>query len=157
MLTLPLFHGHGLATLGLSLTLAAPLHLFTRDRPEDHWRCLTDHKIEVLVLVPTILYRLPYSAETSQNLPPGTLSPSTSPPTISSLRTMVSGSAPLSPALATRARQVFGPVLFNLYGSSEAGLISLATPQELLIAPGTVGRALPGVEIRLQPPRSAQA
>ncbi len=152
LLTLPLFHGHGLATLSLSLTLAAPLHLFARGGPKDHWRCLREQKIEVLVLVPTILYRLLHSAGASQNLPLNAPLPITP-----SLRTIVSGSAPLSPALAIQAGQVFGPVLFNLYGSSEAGLISLATPQELLVAPGTVGRALPGVKVRLQPLRSAQS
>lgn len=151
LLTLPLFHGHGLATLGLSLTLAAPLHLFARGRPKDYWRCLTQQQIEVLVLVPTVLYRLLSSAERGLPLP--------TPPALRTpaLRTIVSGSAPLGAALATQAQQAFGPVLFNLYGSSEAGLISLATPQDLLLCPGTVGRVLPGVEVQLQPLSSAEA
>ena len=43
-----------------------------------------------------------------------------------------------------------GPVLFNLYGSTEAGLISLATPEDLRVAPASVGRTLPGVSVDLQ-------
>ena len=135
LLTLPLFHGHGLATLGLSLMLAAPLHLFARGRPDGYWRCLQDEQIEVLVLVPTVLYRLLHAPEAGP---------------LPALRTIVCGSAPLSAALAAQTRALFGAVLFNLYGSSEAGLISLATPADLLAAPGTVGRALPGVEVAIQ-------
>ncbi|WP_424949861.1 AMP-binding protein [Deinococcus sp.] len=146
LLTLPLFHGHGLATLGLGLTLAAPLHLFARSGPEDHWRCLREQRIEVLVLAPTILYRLLHTSE-SGALAADLLEVGTLP----ALRTVVSGSAPLGAVLAAQARRRFGAALHNLYGSSEAGLISLATPEELSRAPGTVGRVLPGVRVRLQP------
>ncbi|MFB9994877.1 AMP-binding protein [Deinococcus oregonensis] len=135
LLTLPLFHGHGLATLCVSLLLGAPLYVFSRSRPEDHWRCLAEENIEVLVLVPTILHRLLNRPEPF-NLP--------------ALRGIICGSAPLPGALAERTQRALGPVLYNLYGSSEAGLISLATPLHLLAAPGTVGRVLPGAAVQIE-------
>ncbi|ANE43845.1 AMP-binding protein [Deinococcus puniceus] len=134
LLTLPLFHGHGLATLCVSLLMGAPLYVSSRGTPEAYWRCLVQENIEVLVLVPTVLHRL-------LNLPDISKLPA--------LRAIICGSAPLPEALAERTQRAFGPVLYNLYGSSEAGLISLATPQTLLAAPGTVGRALPGVAVQL--------
>ncbi|MEF2280310.1 AMP-binding protein [Deinococcus sp. YIM 134068] len=135
LLTLPLFHGHGLTTLGLSLTMGAPLHLFPRGTAEAYWRALAEEDIEVLVLVPTVLYRLLETPHPGQ---------------AGRLRTIVCGSAPLRPDLARRALSRFGPVLFNLYGTSETGLISAATPEHLLAAPESVGYVLPGVHVLIR-------
>jgi fatty-acyl-CoA synthase len=62
---------------------------------------------------------------------------------------VLSGSAPLPPLLCRRLLAVLGPVLYNLYGSSEAGVVSLATPAMLTQAPGTVGLPMPGTEVRV--------
>jgi fatty-acyl-CoA synthase len=43
----------------------------------------------------------------------------------------------------------FGPVLWNFYGSTETGLVTLAGPGDHLTRPGTIGRALRGNEVRL--------
>lgn len=135
LLTLPLYHGHGLATLGVSLALGAPLHLAAHTPAPHLWRILQKHGIEVLVLVPTILHRL--LAE-----------PQAAPP---QLRSIISGSGPLDAELSGRALKHFGPVLFNLYGTTETGLMTLATPHDLKEAPGTVGRPFPGVYLELKP------
>jgi acyl-CoA synthetase (AMP-forming)/AMP-acid ligase II len=136
LLTVPLLHGHGLTTLALSLTMAAPLYLFPRGKAEDFLGCLEQHPIKVITVVPTVLYRLTEAA------PPG-FKPQ-------ALRQIVSGSAPLSAELAQRTLERFGPVLFNLYGSSETGVISLATPRDLADFPHSVGKPLPGVKLRIE-------
>jgi acyl-CoA synthetase (AMP-forming)/AMP-acid ligase II len=135
LLTIPLLHGHGLATLGMSLALAAPLFIFPRAHPEDLLTCIAQNEIRVVVLVPTILHRL---------LEGGMAGGATT------VREVICGSAPLTASLATQGIERLGPVLFNLYGSTEAGLISLATPEDLRIAPASVGRTLPGVSVDLQ-------
>jgi fatty-acyl-CoA synthase len=43
----------------------------------------------------------------------------------------------------------FGPVLWNFYGATETGLVTLAGPTDHVGRPGTIGRALRGNEIRL--------
>jgi fatty-acyl-CoA synthase len=43
----------------------------------------------------------------------------------------------------------FGDVLYNFYGATETGLVTLAKPADLRAAPGTIGKAVPGHEIRL--------
>jgi fatty-acyl-CoA synthase len=63
----------------------------------------------------------------------------------------VSGAA-LPAGLASRAERRFGPVLYDLYGSTEAGYVSVASPADRRAAPGTVGRPLPGVKLRLLDP-----
>jgi fatty-acyl-CoA synthase len=44
---------------------------------------------------------------------------------------------------------VFGEKLFNFYGATETGMVTLALPGEHTARPGTIGRALSGNEIRL--------
>lgn len=135
LLTLPLFHGHGLSTLAMSFALGAPLHLFARATPHDYCRALSEDGIEVLVAVPTVLHRLLEAPALSRTGP---------------LRTIICGSAPLGAALAARVLSRFGSVLYNLYGTSECGLVSLATPEHLLAAPDSVGYVLPGVNARVR-------
>jgi acyl-CoA synthetase (AMP-forming)/AMP-acid ligase II len=68
---------------------------------------------------------------------------------LNSLRTVVSGAAPLSPVLATDFMARFGEILYNGYGSSEAGIATLAGPADLRVDPGTVGRPVPGVPVKI--------
>lgn len=131
LLTVPLLHSHGLATLALCLTLASPLYLVAKPTTETLWRCLTEYDIGVLVLVPTILRRL--------------LDTPTPPPV--QLRHIVTGSAPLDSHLAQRAAARFGQVLINVYGTSETGMITVAAPGDLQGSPESVGRVLPGVKL----------
>ena len=134
VLAIPLFHGYGLATLALSLFLGAPLRLARRFEIES----LLSHnegEAPVLVTVPTLLWRW---LESRPELP--------------DLAGIITGSAPLTPSLCARILERVGPKLYNLYGSTEAGVVSLATPDELQWSPGCVGRPLPGNEVRLWPP-----
>ena len=66
-----------------------------------------------------------------------------------SLRVVFSGGAPLSGPLAVEFMDAFGDVLYNFYGATETGLVTLAKPEDLRAASGTIGRAVPGNEIRL--------
>ena len=43
----------------------------------------------------------------------------------------------------------FGPVLWNFYGATETGIVTLAGPRDHLSRPGTIGRAVRGNQIRL--------
>jgi acyl-CoA synthetase (AMP-forming)/AMP-acid ligase II len=45
--------------------------------------------------------------------------------------------------------QAYGPVLYNLYGSTEASWASIATPDELRAAPGTAGRPPYGTRVAI--------
>jgi acyl-CoA synthetase (AMP-forming)/AMP-acid ligase II len=137
LLTVPLLHGHGLATLGLCLAVGSPLHVTRRPEAAAVVGCIAGERIDVVVLVPTILYRLLAEDEAS-------------PADLQSVRAVVCGSAPLDPRLAQRCLARLGPVLHNLYGSSETGIVTLATPVDLAAAPGTVGRPLPHVDVTLR-------
>ncbi len=134
LLTVPLLHGHGLATLALCLGTGLSLHLAPKSRTPELWEAIQAHRIELLVLVPTILHRLLEAGLPAHGSP---------------LRAIICGSAPLHSSLVERTLALLGPKLFNLYGSSETGIISLASPEDLLEAPGTVGQPLPGVRVKI--------
>jgi acyl-CoA synthetase (AMP-forming)/AMP-acid ligase II len=134
VLAIPLHHGYGLTTLAMTLAMAAPLHLGRRFAIAPLLARLPEDAAAVLVSVPTLLRRWLRQRPASPRL---------------LLAAVVSGSAPLDAGLCLDLLDACGPVLFNLYGSTEAGVMAMATPAELRAAPGTVGRPLPGTAVRL--------
>jgi acyl-CoA synthetase (AMP-forming)/AMP-acid ligase II len=64
-------------------------------------------------------------------------------------RGLVSSGAPLRTPLKLRLAERFGPVVYDLYGATELGVVALATPADLAVDPRTVGRPLHGVEVRI--------
>ena len=61
---------------------------------------------------------------------------------------MVTSGSVLSPGLRDRATERFGDVVYDLYGSTEAGFVAISTPEDHRRRRGTVGR--PTVGVRLQ-------
>ena len=92
--------------------------------------------MRVLVCVPVLLHRI-------MRLPRQTRAESAT----DSLRVIVSGAASLRPELAADVMDEFGDILFDLYGTTETGWATLATPADLRAAPGTVGRPAHGVAV----------
>ncbi len=132
VLAIPLFHGHGLSTLAMTLAFAAPLHMSRRFEIAPLLQRATMPEKPIVVSVPTLLQRWANSGEGFDRV-----------------SAVITGSAPLTPQLCQRLMALLGPILYNLYGSSEAGIVSVALPEMLSQAPGTVGRPLPGNEVRL--------
>jgi acyl-CoA synthetase (AMP-forming)/AMP-acid ligase II len=132
----PLFHGFGLGFLAAALALGCPAILHRRWGPSEALDLVQQHSATVLACVPVLLHRmmaLPAAEWAARDT--------------TSLRVVVSGAAPLRPALAREVMAEFGDVLFDLYGTTEAGWATLATPADLLSAPGTVGRPAHGVAV----------
>ncbi len=68
---------------------------------------------------------------------------------VSSMRALIVAAAPFPADLKRRAVEYFGPSVFEFYGASETGLVTLIGPDDLLRKPDSCGRVLPGVEVRL--------
>ncbi|UBU18141.1 AMP-binding protein [Nonomuraea gerenzanensis] len=132
----PLFHGLGLLWYAAALVLGCPVVLMRRFDPEAVLDALERHRAGTLVAVPVMLKRL--LACTPRPLP--------------HLRVVVSGGSALRPDLATAFMNTYGDVLYNLYGSTEAGWAALATPADLRTAPDTVGRPPRGATVRIEGP-----
>jgi fatty-acyl-CoA synthase len=134
----PMFHATGLSQLILSLALGTTVVVRRRFNPEETLRELADNHCTGLVAVPTQLARILDLGEDVLRRYD-----------TSSLRTIITAGSLLPPDVSNRAIHTFGPVLYNLYGSTEVAVASIATPDELLAAPGTVGRAPRGCVVRL--------
>jgi acyl-CoA synthetase (AMP-forming)/AMP-acid ligase II len=136
----PLFHGLGLLWYGAALVLGCPVVLLRRFDAAAVLDTLAAERAGALVAVPIMLKRL-------LACPPRPLP---------DLRVVISGGSALPPGLATDFMDAYGDVLHNLYGSTEAGWVSLATPADLRAAPGTVGRSPRGATVRVAGPDGAE-
>jgi fatty-acyl-CoA synthase len=61
----------------------------------------------------------------------------------------MSGAAPLATDLARRIEARFGPVLYNFYGATETGFVTIVKPGQHTARPGSIGRVVPGNQVRL--------
>jgi fatty-acyl-CoA synthase len=134
----PLYHATAFGFLGFNIVVGGTSVILPRFEPETFLQWIERERITTTAVVPTMLHRL-------MQLPERTLERYDT----STLRAVFSGGAPLSGTLARRFIERFGPILYNFYGSTETGINTLATPEELLRSPGTIGHVVPGNEIRL--------
>ncbi len=65
------------------------------------------------------------------------------------LRILFMGGSQLGAELCRDLTKQFGPVVYNLYGSTEVAVATIATPAELAIEPGSVGSPPPGHDVRI--------
>src|SRR5690606_11520638 len=68
---------------------------------------------------------------------------------VSSLEIVFCSGSALPGSLAIEWMDRFGDNLYNMYGSTEVAAATIATPADLRAAPGTAGRPLNGVSVRL--------
>ncbi|HLI24349.1 MAG TPA: AMP-binding protein, partial [Acidimicrobiales bacterium] len=145
MIAAPMFHSWGLVNMAFGLMLGATLVLSRRFDPEDALRRIERHRVSALIAVPVMLQRL-------MDLPADVRRRYDT----SSLRlAAVSGSA-LPGELANRFMDEFGDILYNMYGSTEIGWVTIADPTDLRASPGTAGRPPVGTRVRLLDPDGRQ-
>ncbi len=106
--------------------------------PEATLRGVAEHRCTALVLVPTMLQRI-------LDLGPDVLARYDT----SSLRVIFVAGSALAPEVGNRAREAFGDVVHNVYGSTEVAVATVATPKDWVRAPGTVGRPPVGCRVAL--------
>jgi acyl-CoA synthetase (AMP-forming)/AMP-acid ligase II len=138
LIAAPCFHAWGFANATTSLLLGDTMLLERQFDPERSLALIAQHRAQVVAAVPVMLLRLlelPADVRTRYDT--------------SSLRFVpLSGSA-LPGDLATRFMDAFGEIIYNLYGSTEVGSVSVATPVDLRCAPATAGRPPLGTHVRL--------
>lgn len=138
LVTCPLYHSTAFGFLSLSAILGQTVVMMDEFKPEPFLEAVERYGITTTAMVPTMLHRvLELPLETRNKYDARTL------------RAVFSGGAPLPAPVAIEFMDAFGDVLFNFYGATETGLVTLAKPRDLREAPGTIGKALPGNEVRL--------
>ncbi len=133
---LPLFHVYGLnAVLGVVMRHRAKLVLAGRFEPQGTLDLIEDEACSVVPVAPPVFAYWRGIEGLRERLGP--------------VRLMLSGSAPLSPELATEFTELTGIPIHQGYGLTEAAPVVTSTLCSETLQPGSVGAALPGIEIRL--------
>jgi acyl-CoA synthetase (AMP-forming)/AMP-acid ligase II len=138
MIAAPMFHSWGFAHFTLGMALSSTLVLRRKFDPEATLSAVAQHRCTALAVVPVMLSRiLDLGDEVISKYD------------VSSLRVIAASGSALPGELATRVMDVFGDVLYNLYGSTEVAWASIATPEDMRTAPGTAGRAPRGTILKI--------
>jgi fatty-acyl-CoA synthase len=138
LIAAPTFHSWGGLHLMMGSLLGATLVLQRRFDPEATLAGIEEHRAEVLAVVPVMMQRiLDLGDDVIRRYDTSSL-----------VGVCASGSA-LPGELALRWMDTFGDNVYNLYGSTEVSLATIATPDELRAAPGTAGRPPRGVSVRI--------
>lgn len=139
---LPIFHIHGLfVALNITLCAGSSLYFLNRFNLDDILDCLP--KASVLMGVPTFYVRLLKHAGLTKER-------------VANMRLFVSGSAPLLSETHDAWKQKTGHAILERYGMTETNM-NTSNPYEGERRPGTVGLALPGVEVKILDPDSGQS
>ncbi len=134
----PLYHSTAFGLVALSYVLGSTVVLLDQFEPQQFLDALEQYNVDHTAVVPTMLHRtLGLGADAIRSRD------------TSNLKAIFTGGAPLSATLATDIMAAYGDKLYNFYGATETGLVTLATPADLREAPGTIGRCIGGNDIRL--------
>lgn len=129
----PIYHGYGIAVLLLFIALGKKVLIATGFHADKACRLIREHDVEVVTVVPLMIDKI-----LKNNVED-----------LKSLACIASGSAALNPKLVQQVSAELGDVLYNLYGTSETGLNTIATPQDLTYSAKTIGRNIKGVRVKV--------
>jgi long-chain acyl-CoA synthetase len=134
---LPLFHIFGLnVVLNVAIDVGAKLVLFERFDARTSIDAIREQKVTVVAAAPpAYILWLGVDGASSGDF--------------SSVRAAVSGAAPLAKETLTAFKERFGVEIWEGYGLTETAPALTTTAVGGVAKPGSVGRPLPGVEIRL--------
>ena len=137
-LCVPMFHALGFAQALVGIGLGSTLVVRRRFDPEATLKSLEEHQATAMVMVPVMLQRtLELGQEKIDEYDH------------SSLRIIFLSGSALPADVAKRALKAFGPVVYNLYGSTEISYATIATPEDLQEDPASVGRVVRGSVVKI--------
>jgi fatty-acyl-CoA synthase len=138
VLAAPMFHALGFAGMALALSLGSTIVVHRRFDPAQTLDALADHHAQTLTLVPVMLQRIMELGEEEVRARD-----------TSALRIIFASGSAVSADLVKRTLHAFGPVLYNMYGSTEVAEATIATPEDLAADPNTVGGPVRGTVVKI--------
>jgi fatty-acyl-CoA synthase len=134
----PMFHALGFLHATIAMMLGSTLVLRRRFKPAMVLADVEKTRATAIVVVPVMLSRMLDELEKMQPKPD-----------LSSLKIVFVSGSQLGAELATRAMKELGPVVYNLYGSTEVAYATIARPKDLSKNPSTVGPVVKGVKVKI--------
>jgi long-chain acyl-CoA synthetase len=136
LVMLPLFHVGAIFTVLATLSCGGSAIIQPRFHKSAFWRWIEQYRPTLFNAVPTILYLL---SDLPQDIAPDT----------SSVRLVLCGGAPMPHQEISRFEQRYGIPVLEGYGLSESTVALAFAPLDGPRRPGSVGRPLPGVRLRI--------
>jgi fatty-acyl-CoA synthase len=137
-LCVPMFHALGFALMALGFALGSTQVVRRHFDPEKTLDSLEENRVTALIVVPVMLQRMLDLGEDK-----------ISQRDLSALKIIFIGGSQLGGEVAQRGLSAFGPVLYNLYGSTEVAYATIAKPEELKQEPTTVGGVVRGTIVKI--------
>jgi acyl-CoA synthetase (AMP-forming)/AMP-acid ligase II len=135
----PLYHSGPLAFASLSHTLGCAVVVLRKFEATAWLHLVKEHRVTNTFSAPTQLKRI-------VSLPPGELERAD----LSSMRCLIANAAPVPYALKQEIVEKLGDgFLYEVYGSTELGIVTVLKPVDQLRKPGSCGKTYGGVEVRL--------
>jgi long-chain acyl-CoA synthetase len=134
----PVYHAAPNAHSSFSIRIGANVVIEPRFDAEGLLALIEAKRITHLNMVPIMfnrLLRLPDTVRAKYDL--------------SSLKFVTHAAAPCPPPVKRAMIDWWGPVINEYYGSTEMGNVTSLTSEEWLAHPGSVGRVMPGVDVRV--------
>jgi long-chain acyl-CoA synthetase len=142
----PLYHSAPNAHALFAVTAGNDLTIMPRFSAEDFLATIERQRITHSQVVPTMFVRM-LQLPDAQRLDYD----------VSSLKSVVHAAAPCPPDIKRRMIDWWGPILVEYYGGTETGTVTACTTEEWLAHPGTVGKALPGCDVKILRPGGTEA
>lgn len=139
LVSAPVFHTWGFAALQLCFGMCATVVLQRRFTPGAAVKALESHSCTGMFAVPVMLQRM------LEQLPPDPSGRDRR----GSLRVIATSGSAYPSGFTARFMDEYGDVLYNLYGSTEASWVCIATPADLRRHPDTAGRPPLGTVVRI--------
>src|SRR4051812_24535390 len=135
----PLYHSGPLSFALFAHALAGTIVVLRKFDPTSWLRLVKEHRVTDTFSAPTQLKRI-------VALPPGELARAD----LSSMRTLIANAAPVPYALKQEVIAKLGDgFLYEVYGSTELGVVSVLRPEDQLRKPGSCGKTYGPIEVRI--------
>jgi acyl-CoA synthetase (AMP-forming)/AMP-acid ligase II len=134
----PMFHALGYLHGTIAMFLGSTLVLRRKFKPPLVLEDIEKYKVTAMVVVPVMLSRILDAIEKMDKKPD-----------LSSLKIVFISGSQLGAELASRALKDLGPVIYNMYGSTEVAFATIAGPEDLERNAATVGPVVKGVKVKI--------
>ena len=135
----PVYHSAQWAFSFLPLLTGSHIIMRHRFDPAESLHLIDDHEVTNVHLVPTQFHRMLRLADDLREGFSGM-----------SLQVVWHGAAPCPPDVKRRMIDWWGPVIAEYYGSTEGSIVTMASSEEFLERPGTVGKPSAMVEMTIR-------
>jgi acyl-CoA synthetase (AMP-forming)/AMP-acid ligase II len=132
----PLYHSAPSAFALYAHAFGGTVVVMRKFDPEQALATIARHRCTSTFMAPTLLKRiveLPSAVHRRYDL--------------SSINVIIVAGAPCPMIVKEQAVALFGPVLYEFYGSTELGINTILQPADVLRKPGSCGKAAPNVEV----------